>query len=150
MKELPVREFRSILRHFERELGIQNQSGCCCGVTITQCHVLMELDRSDNITLNELSSRLSLDKSTVSRTVETLVNNGLIDRTIPKSNRRTTLITLSKNGKKTCKTINSGNDRYYRKVLSAIPAGDRTSFLGGFKSMARAMELQNTSRSRKI
>lgn len=143
MKNIPVRKFRKILRDFERELNIQNQSSCCCGVSVTQCHALMELDNRDNITLNELSSRLNLDKSTVSRTVDTLVNQGLIERTIPKSNRRTTLITLNEQGKEVVKTINSGNDFYYKQVLSEIPENLLDNFLLGFEALSKAMSSQN-------
>ena len=143
MNKQEVRGFRQILRSFERELNARNQSGCCCGVTLTQCHCLMELDKQDNITLNELASRLNLDKSTVSRTVETLVTNELADRLIPKTNRRTTLIKLTDRGKQVCHTINTGNDLYFRKVLSAIPDELRPSFLRGFEAMVQAMVLQN-------
>ena len=145
MEEIPVREFRRILRNFERELGIQNQSGCCCGVTISQCHALMELDLKDNITLNDLSAKIHLDKSTVSRTVESLVNNGLILRTIPKSNRRTTRLTLTPEGKEICHTINSGNDFYYKQVLKSISIDLQIGFLKGFEVLVKAMTLQNES-----
>lgn len=143
MEDIPVREFRQILRNFERELNIQNQSGCCCGVTVTQCHVLMALDKQDNITLNELAVLVNLDKSTVSRTVDSLVNNNLIDRTIPKSNRRTTRLTLTPSGTEACHTINSGNDLYYKLVLSSIPLEIYPAFLKGFQAMVEAMVLQN-------
>ena len=143
MDEIPVRKFREILRNFERELNTQNQSGCCCGVTVTQCHMLMALDKQDNITLNELAELVNLDKSTVSRTVDTLVNLDLIARTIPKNNRRTTLITLTGKGRDTCRTINSGNDFYYRQVLGAITPDLRPLFLKGFEGIVEAMVLQN-------
>ena len=143
MEESVVRDFRRILRNFERELNIQNQSACCCGVTITQCHTLMELDIKDNITLNELAAKIHLDKSTVSRTVENLVNNGLIRRTIPKSNRRTTMITLTAKGSEVCHSINSGNDLYYQSALNEIPDDLKVSFLKGFETFVAAMAKLN-------
>ncbi|MEI6454766.1 MAG: MarR family transcriptional regulator [bacterium] len=150
MKEIPVREFRNILRQFERAVAARNQSACCCGVTVTQCHLLMELDKGDNITLNELADCVGLDKSTVSRTVETLVKNSLIDRTIPKNNRRTTLITLTKKGKAVCRTINTSNDAYFRKTLGQVPVVHRAGFLEGFETLTRAMESQNKAGKVKV
>lgn len=143
MKKAEVREFRRILRNFERELSIQNQSGCCCGVTVTQCHTLMMLDQKDNITLNELATLLNLDKSTTSRTVDSLVKGEMIDRTIPETNRRTTLITLTAKGREACRTINSGNDFFYKLALSAIPSELRANFLKGFETLANSMALLN-------
>ena len=83
-----VRKFRENIRHIERELNIQDNTNCCEGVTITQCHTLLELNLHESINLNELSEKLYLDKSTVSRTVDSLVKNGTAKRDIPEENRR--------------------------------------------------------------
>ena len=115
-----IREFRKTLRLFERELAVQNQSSCCCNVTVAQCHVLMELDIKDGVSLNTLATSIGLDKSTVSRTVESLVAQGLLERIIPKSNRRKKIISLTEAGKKVVMTIHSGNDLYFNKVLNNI------------------------------
>jgi len=143
MNENPAREFRRILRHFERELSLQNQSSCCCGVTITQCHTLMELDKNDHSTLNNLASKLHLDTSTVSRTVENLVKKGFLYRTIPENNRRITIISLTREGRSVCNTINNGNDNYYSEVLKAIPENQLSDFFSLFETLANAMNQEN-------
>lgn len=139
MAKIPVSEFRHILRLFERELYFQNQSGCCAGITLTQCHALMELPETGSITMNELAKRLSLDKSTVSRTVDNLVQSKMVDRKIPASNRRTTLVRLTDNGRSVCKVINDDNNEYYRKALGAIPARKRDEFLEVFEKLTAEM-----------
>ena len=139
MAQIPVNEFRRILRNFERELNIQNQSSCCCGVTLTQCHTLMELEATESITMNELAKKVHLDKSTVSRTVDNLVQAKLVDREIPASNRRTTKIRLNKSGRSVCKTINEGNDDYYLQALRAIAPAKHTDFLKAFERLTKEM-----------
>ena len=139
-----VRKFRENLRVFERELDIQNNSGCSCGVTLSQCHALMELSKTNNITLSQLSEKLSLDKSTVSRTVESLVNNELITRTIPKENRRITKLTLTKMGIAVCKQINTGNDDYYEKALNSIPDVELPVFFKSFETLVNYMKKVNS------
>jgi len=134
-----IRRFRENLRHFERQLERQNSSGTCCGVSVAQCHLLMELNKEDGITLNTLSDRLVLDKSTVSRTVEGLVNTGMVTRIIPKENRRTTHIFLTEQGARVCTTINAGNDDYFINVLLAIPEKDREGFFNSFEKMVKKM-----------
>ena len=141
-----IREFRKTLRLFERELAIQNQSSCCCNVTVAQCHVLMELDMKDGISLNTLAASVGLDKSTVSRTVESLVVQGLLERSIPESNRRKTIISLTEAGKKVVNTINSGNDLYFKEVLNRIPEDIRGTFLHGFHLMAESLRQQNANK----
>lgn len=139
-----IRDFRKNLRHFERELDIQNNSACCCGVSLSQCHALMELDKNDNVTLNELCSRLYLDKSTLSRTVENLVNMGLVLREVPKDNRREIRIRLTMGGESVCNKINEGNDDYFQKILSSLPSGDQGIFLDLFsRFVSKMIELNN-------
>jgi DNA-binding MarR family transcriptional regulator len=142
-----VLDFRSYLRHFEREIEIQNSSNYCCGVTLTQCHTLMELDKQDNISLKDLSERLYLDKSTLSRIVEGLVNQGLVDREIPKNNRRTILITLTKKGISVCKKINTDNNLYFQKVLDSLSKKQLQIFLDSFKIIVSKMIEVNNEKS---
>ena len=143
MENINPRVFRQYLRHFERELDIQNNSSCCCGVTLTQCHTLMELYDQGNVQLNILSEKLFLDKSTVSRTVETLVNQGLVEREIPKQDRRTTNIKLTKNGLDVCEIIHKGNDAYYKEALEAIPVSILPDFIRGFEIIVTKMRELN-------
>lgn len=138
-----VRRFREILRIFERELDIQNNSGCCCGVTLSQCHALMELSDKNKISLNQLSEKLSVDKSAVSRTIENLVNKEFVARTIPKENRRVTNLSLTKTGMDVCNQINTGNDDYYFKALSSIPEDELEVFLRSFENLAIYMNTLN-------
>lgn len=143
MDQKVVRTFREILRIFERELDRQNNSSCCCGVTLSQCHALMELSKSDQISLNQLSEKLSVDKSAASRTVESLVNKNLVQRNIPRENRRTTQLKLTESGNQVCQQIHRGNDNYYSEILGEIPAGDLELFLNTFETIARRMTKLN-------
>jgi len=143
MDQNVVRKFRELLRIFERELDRQNNSSCCCGVTLSQCHALMELSETDNISLNQLSKQLSIDKSAASRTVESLVVKKMVQRNIPKENRRTTKLKLTNAGINVCRQINYGNDDYYSKVLQSIPDGDLTVFLRTFENIAFGMSKLN-------
>jgi len=143
MDQEVVRKFREILRIFERELDSQNNSSCCCGVTLSQCHTLMELSKTENITLNQLSEQLSIDKSAASRTVENLVTKKMVERSIPKENRRTTNLKLTQTGINVCQQINNGNDDYYSKALGAIPADDLAAFLRTFENMVSQMSKLN-------
>ena len=124
-----VKNFRELLRRFERELFMQNNDSCCNGVTLAQCHTLLEIESKGKESLTELSKTLGLDKSTVSRTVDGLVNVGLVDRTIPSENRRMATIQLTNAGKNICTSINSSNDRYFENTLSILTENEKTEFI---------------------
>ncbi len=103
----------------------------------------MELSKKDNISLNHLSEQLSIDKSAASRTVENLVTKKMVERSIPKENRRTTILKLTEAGINVCKQINTGNDEYYSKAFGEIPADDLTVFLRTFEAMVSHMSKLN-------
>jgi len=136
-------EFRETLRVFEREVTYKNQNGCCYNVTLAQCHVLMELERGKNSSINKLSTKLNLDKSTISRTIDGLVKKGLVLREIPEENRRETRINLTSGGVKVCDSINGDNNNYYKQVLSVIPKEQLSVFMQVFKSISKKMETLN-------
>lgn len=138
-----IKEFREILRVFERELDHQNNSSCCCGVTLSQCHVLMELSKTNKISLKQLAKQLVVDKSAASRTVEQLVSKQMVSRSIPREDRRTTMLGLTRTGTQVCRQINEGNDDYYHKALGAIPAGDLPVFLRSFEVLSSRMGEMN-------
>jgi DNA-binding MarR family transcriptional regulator len=115
-----VKSFRELLRRFERELFMQNNESCCNGITLAQCHTLLEIESKQKESLTELAGTLGLDKSTVSRTVDGLVNIGLVDRTVPAENRRMAVLQLTNAGKNICQTINNSNDSYFENSLSVL------------------------------
>jgi DNA-binding MarR family transcriptional regulator len=134
-----IRKFRENIRHIERELNIQDNTTCCEGVTIAQCHTLLELQSHGSVNLNDLSEKLYLDKSTVSRTVDSLVRNGTANRIIPAENRRKVVISLTEKGTGICERINRDSDAYFAAILESIPAGDLPVFLRSFEIMVRKM-----------
>ena len=143
-----ISRFRENIRHIERELNIQNNSHCSQGVTLAQCHTLLELFSDDNISLSELSDRLYLDKSTVSRTIEGLVKSDMVLRNIPDENRRKVIISLTPKGSDLCKQINIENDNYFSDVLDSIPQIDRPVFLKSFEKIVHKMIQYNKEKKK--
>jgi len=134
-----VRKFRENIRHIERELNTQINATCCEGVTLAQCHTLLELYSHKTINLNKLSEKLYLDKSTVSRTVDSLVKNGTANRVIPEENRRKITISLTEKGNGICQQINRDSDAYFDAIIGSIPARDLPVFLRSFETMVKKM-----------
>ena len=130
-----IHQFREIIRIFDRELFMQNNASCCNGISLAQCHTLLEIEKSNEISISELANSLSLDKSTVSRTVDGLVNINMVDRIIPDDNRRKAILNLTDNGKQICTTINYSNDSYIKQVLDDFTENEREEFLKLFRKL---------------
>ncbi len=140
MKHINIIEFRKTLRKFERLISLQSkQDKCCKGVTLAQCHVLLEIEELKQTKIIELTQRLKLDKSTLSRTIDGLVNIGLIERINASEDRRINLLTLTDQGRKTVDTINKKNNDYYLKAFEKIPNKQHKKIMESFQLLTDAL-----------
>jgi DNA-binding MarR family transcriptional regulator len=135
-----IRKFRQTLRQFERLVITQfKDSGCCSGVSLAQCHALMDIDSRGPLTLLDLAQGLGLDKSTLSRTVDGLVNIGLVERRPHPHDRRSIQLLLTDQGQRTCNDINEKNDALFIRVINRMKPENRESVLTGFQALVECM-----------
>ncbi len=140
MNQLEIRSFRRDMRRIEREAGILVAGETsCCSVTVAQCHLLLEMEALGPSSLQDLADSLSLDKSTLSRTVDSLVRDGLIERLPDADNRRKVSLSLTGPGREKCDYINSLCNGQYEEVLALIPEDKRDSVMEGIRLLAAAM-----------
>src|SRR5688572_33473826 len=79
---------RQASRQLVRELGFLDDGQNGLGITHSQCHTLIELERQERLTAGELAQALNLDKSTTSRTVAGLVRGGYVTMRAEPGDRR--------------------------------------------------------------
>jgi len=132
-----IRDYRRALRQFQRLVGVQLR-GCCCGVTLTQCMVLLEIEENGPQTMGQLVSHLKLENSALSRTVDGLVRNKLVTRLRDDSDRRLVWIRLTENGVSTCQKIHEANDQQCLAVFEKIPRSERTAVIRNFETLIQA------------
>lgn len=138
------KELREIIRIMERKLGILEKSEvACCGVTFAQCHAIVEIGRAGSISLNELAEILDLDNSTMSRTVNNLVNSDLTEREIDPKDRRYVTIGLTESGKKVFETIEKSMGIYFTSIYEALPEEKREQVLDSLKILLDAIDKSN-------
>ena len=139
MRKDVVRQFRKNLREFERILTDSYECTCSdSGVTMAQCHMLIELESANLASVKDLAERLRLDRSTVSRTVDGLVGLGLVERRENPSDRRLQTLRLSQKGIDTTERLHRENDVYFGQVLKNVPRELRSDVLGAFEILVQA------------
>ncbi len=137
MKKENIQEFRRNLRHVEREVDRQLKAETnCCGVTLAQCHVLIELGECETLTLAALARRLCLDASTLSRTVDLLVKAKLVNRVTNPTNRRSVALSLTAKGRTKVNRLNQDCNAYYGRMLHGLPEQKKVLLLDGIKLVA--------------
>lgn len=132
---------REMLRVLIRNLGLLEKSeASCCGTSIAQCHAIVEIGRGKQVSLNELADVLGLDKSTMSRTINNLVEGNLVIREIHPEDRRYVLIELTERGKEVFKSIEDSMEIYYKNILESIPEDKREQVLESLQLLADAVK----------
>lgn len=130
----PVKQFREYTRQLECHLGYMNQSDCCCcGVSQTQCFVIVEIGRAPGISVKELAEILRTDKSAISRSVEELVQKGFVERTPSKEDRRYVELRLLPKGQERFDKIEKDMYQKFKEVWERIPAEKRDPVLESLK-----------------
>jgi DNA-binding MarR family transcriptional regulator len=130
-----------LVRMLVRNLGIlERGDASCCGITTTQCHTLVEIGRIGQGALVELASSLCVDKSTMSRTIDNLVEAGYALRDQDSENRRYVAIRLSQSGKQAYESIEESLIAYYDSILESIPEAKREQVLESLRLITDALK----------
>ncbi|MCJ7582646.1 MAG: MarR family transcriptional regulator [Candidatus Aminicenantes bacterium] len=134
--------FREKLRHLERELiELLKEDNVCCGVSVSQCHILLEVGGKRETSIVDLASKLNLDTSTLSRSIDGLVSIGLVDRQQNPNDRRYVNISLSKQGKQVYSSIEKANNAYFSKIFRLIPEDKHDQIIKSFLLFFEAMKV---------
>ena len=88
-------------------------------ISLSQAVLLLSIPR-DGIIMSELAIRVGVDNSTLTRLIQTMDENSLIQKKRNKNDRRSTLIYLSKIGEKNVKLIEANIDQFASKILQNI------------------------------
>ncbi|MEO3715256.1 MarR family winged helix-turn-helix transcriptional regulator [Roseateles flavus] len=99
----------------------------CCRTTSTQCHLLTELARSGPLPLSELGTRVSLEKSWVSRAVEAMAARGWVTKEPNPSDARSWLVTLTADGVRTVRELNHTLDAHADQLLDRLGERQRAA-----------------------
>lgn len=129
-----VRQFRENTRQLECHIGNMNNSDCCCcGISKTQCFLVVEIGRKPGISVKELADILRVDKSGVSRSVEELVQAGFVERRPSKEDRRFVTLNLLPKGQERFEKIEHDMYLKFKDVFEQIPPDKQEQVIEALK-----------------
>jgi putative acetyltransferase len=137
-----VAPLRQASRQLVRELGFLDDGQNGLGITHSQCHTLIELERQDRLTAGALAQALNLDKSTMSRTVAGLVKRGYVAMRAEPGDRRRRQLVLTARGRRKVAQIHQQADGNVQAALTALAADDRAAVVRGLALYAGALARQ--------
>ena len=107
-----------------------------------QVHALMLLAEAGEPKISQLAAVLSLDESTVTRLVDKLESAGLAERRRSTSDRRSTGVVITKEGRKVVVCARDHQRALLVEVLSTLDPEERTEFIRLTAKAAEAMRLR--------
>ncbi len=134
-------QIRNQFKELIQRMGLlEEQQTKCCNLSLVQCHVLTEVGDTEGMSINELSEKLHLDKSTTSRHVSNLVKSNLVSRVENTQDRRYFTLHLTDLGKTTYKSINNTMDHYYATLLDSLSKEEQEKVNEALKLVKNAID----------
>ncbi|TLS51930.1 MarR family transcriptional regulator [Paenibacillus antri] len=141
MKQLPqYLDVREVLQQMVRRFGLLQKDGAqCCGISVVQSHIIYELYKRPNISLNDLSDMLAMDTSTLSRQVQQLVEGGYLSRLPDPKDRRYVLLSLTNSGEEQYVQIAETMETYIQDIFSYVPSDKKSQVIESLQILSEAM-----------
>lgn len=109
-------------------------------LTLTQFRALVVLAKDEATSLHHLADRLGVGSSSALRTVDRLVDLGLVRRTPNAENRREVLLRLSEEGRHVTDAVTAARRGEVARILRRMPEQSRAELVGAFTAFAAAAD----------
>ncbi len=135
-----IDRLRDASRRTVRELGMLEGRYAAGGVTHSQCHSLVELERRGELAPAELAAILRLDRSSVTRLVAPLIQDDLVRVAVDPRDQRGKQLSLTPGGRTRVDAIHAGACAQVEGALALLAEGERATVVQGFELYAAALE----------
>ena len=112
------------------------------GLTVTQAYALDIVLRRGEVTAKQLAVDLSLEKSTVSRLVDGMVANGLVERVDHPSDARSAMLRTTSLGRRLYSAFRRNIVRENAEALRGLDARQRATFIDTLRRFTDAAKLR--------
>ncbi|MCM3629999.1 MarR family winged helix-turn-helix transcriptional regulator [Paenibacillus glycanilyticus] len=134
---------RNMFQILSRNFGLLSEQCCdsCCGqeVSLVQSHILYEINRQHNPSMQDIAGALGIDITTFSRQVKTLTDKGFVKKTPHPSDQRINILSLTPEGLTVENAINLTVNTQLNSVLSTMSEFERETVLRSIQLFNDAM-----------
>lgn len=110
------------------------------GFTNSQCYLLLEIHKHQTLSINEISEKMRLEISTITRIMNNLVRDGLVLRNRSTYDKRVVEAVLTEKGKEVALRLQTSIGNYYKDVISNLPSGHVREVMGTVELLVTALE----------
>ena len=110
------------------------------GINKTQTNILMFISENNEKSMSEISLITGLEKSSFTRSVDYLVDNGFITRNSSDDDRRRIKLTLTNKGIKAAKLIKNDFDVYLDSLITDFSEQEKKEFFESLTAISGYMD----------
>jgi DNA-binding MarR family transcriptional regulator len=136
-KNKQIEVVRNGLRKFNRKAGVLKSDPYGIGLSLSHCSALIDIERNGTMKPSELTSRLLLDKSTVSRLLNNLQIKGLIQVSSDNEDGRGKMLSITSKGKKMVEIINDVSNRSVKDLFEKLSKQERKTVVNAFELLSK-------------
>lgn len=140
MNEPIYSDMRLEIQKFIKLFGVLEQKTTPCGypLSLSQVLTLQELEKG-TLSVVELAQKLLLERSTVSRLVDSLVKEDFVERNINRDNRREVILSLTEKGNRSINNVREQSIQFYNTLLGDYSEQEQFDILGSIKKLTQAL-----------
>ncbi|WP_344315844.1 MarR family winged helix-turn-helix transcriptional regulator [Streptomyces javensis] len=107
-------------------------------LTLPQFRMLVVLDGRGPLSLSGLAAELEVQPSTAMRMIDRLVAAGMVARGVSAEDRRTSVISLTKEGRRIVREATDRRRQEIARIVEAMPPGQRRHLIDALQAFTEA------------
>ncbi|MCQ6562196.1 MarR family winged helix-turn-helix transcriptional regulator [Paenibacillus mendelii] len=135
-------EPRELLQIMARRFGLLNKNCCSIGnndISLIQSHILYEIARQHQPSMQQVADTLGMDITTFSRQVQTLIKKKLVKKTPLPEDRRVYILSLTVEGTFVTGAIDQMMNDYLEEVFSFMNDFEKETVMRSLKLLNDSM-----------
>lgn len=137
---------RGLFQIMTRRLGLLNKNCCSTGgidISLVQSHILYEIDRQNQPSMQQVADALGIDITTFSRQIQTLGKLNLVKKASSPEDGRVYLLSLTPEGEFIAETIDQQMNNYLNEVFNQMNEFERDTVVRSIQLLNSCMSKSN-------
>jgi DNA-binding MarR family transcriptional regulator len=136
-------DIRALIQNLVRKLGLINAFCCetCCNqeISVVHCHILHEINKLKNPSMQQVAENLAVDITTFSRQIKTLMDKGLVSKASLPEDRRINILSLTARGEEVNRQIDRYMEEYFSHILAQFTEFEKDTVIQSLKLLNKAI-----------
>ncbi|WP_445491188.1 MarR family winged helix-turn-helix transcriptional regulator [Niallia sp. 03133] len=137
-----MENLREILQTTIRRFGLLDKNCCSIGsteISLIQSHILFEIDKRHNPSMQEISEVLGIDITTFSRQIQTLIKMELVEKRQSIQDKRVYELHLTTQGKIIATSIDTQMNQFLNEVFSYMTDFEKETVIRSLTLLNQSM-----------